>query len=257
MDRAEIDAVIDLACFVTGACLFSFLNVLIYRIPRKQPYWKGRSRCTSCGHVLGALDLVPVFSYLALRGRCRYCGEKISPRYAAVELLGGAAAVLCFWKHGCSVSAAVAFCFFFWLALIAFVDADTMEIPNGFVLAVAALAVLSALAGMEPNPAARLVGAFCVSVPMLLMALAIPGAFGGGDIKLMAASGLLLGWKLELIAMFLAVLCGGGCGIWLLASGKKKKTEHFAFGPFLCAGMAAAWLCGEQLLGWYLGLFGL
>lgn len=250
-----IGVMIGAVCFLVGACFFSFINVLAYRIPRKIPYWSGRSKCTSCMHVLGPVDMIPVAGWFIIGGKCRYCKAPVSPRYAAVELLGGIQGILCWWKSGISVESAIVFAFLSILTLVALVDADTMEIPNGFVAAVAILGVVSLVSGMEPGFMSRMIGVFCVSLPMLILALAIPGAFGGGDIKLMAAGGLMLGWRMELFAMFAAILTGGIYGIWLLASGKKERNAHFAFGPFLSAGMAAAILVGEPVLSWYLGLF--
>lgn len=243
--------------FWAGACIFSFLNVIVYRLPKKISFVTGRSRCPACGETLCWYDMVPVLNWFYLRGRCRRCKAKISPRYPAVECLGGILALLCVVQFGFSVQAALAFALLSTLTVIALIDADTMEIPNGLVLLVLALAAAAWICGMGPAPKSRLIGLICVSVPMLLLTLAVPGAFGGGDIKLMAAAGLFLGWKLSLIAMFLAVLAGGLYGIYLLAAKKKGRKEHFAFGPFLCAGIAAALFWGGSLLEWYLGLYSL
>lgn len=250
------EALLYLFIFMAGASIFSFLNVVIFRLPAKIPFTAGRSRCPSCGAQLRWYDMVPVLNWFYLRGKCRSCGGRISPRYPAVEALGGVCALLCVICRGYTAEAALDFAFLAILTVIAFIDWDTMEIPNGLVLAVLAAGVLSWIAGAGGlSPVQRLIGALCVSVPMFALTLAIPGAFGGGDIKLMAAAGLFLGWKLCLLSMFLAVLAGGIYGIYLLAAKKKDRREHFAFGPFLCAGMAAAIFWGEALLRWYLQLY--
>lgn len=251
-----MEGLLYLLIFMAGASIFSFLNVVIYRLPRKISFVKGRSHCPSCGAELKWYDMVPVLNWFYLRGKCRVCKAPISFRYPAVEGLGGALALLCFWKCGASAQALTAFAFLGVLAVVTFVDADTMEIPNGLVLAAALTAAAAWLFGEAPVWQERLIGAVCVSVPMLLLTLAIPGAFGGGDIKLMCAAGLFLGWKLSLAAVFLAIVGGGLYGIFLLAARKKGKKEHFAFGPFLCAGMAVALFWGDSLIGWYLGLCG-
>mgnify|MGYP001046448757 FL=1 len=121
----------------------------------------------------------------------------------------------------------------------------------GFYLAwVAVLAVLNLL--LSPARwAGALIGMVCISVPMLLLCLAIPGAFGGGDIKLMAAAGLFLGWQHTLLAMFFGILGGGFYGMYLLAARKADKKDHFAFGPFLCVGIVLALLFGDPVLAWY------
>lgn len=245
--------IVILIC-MAGASVFSFLNVVIYRVPRHLSFVNGRSMCPHCGRTLRGIDMVPVLSWIFLRGKCRFCKAPISLRYPLVELAGGIAAFLSVWKYGLSVEAASVFAFLSILTVVAFVDQDTMEIPNGFVAAVLVIAVASMVCVPEPGIVERIIGFFAVSVPLFLMTVVIPGAFGGGDIKLMAVSGLFLGWKLTLMAFFFAVLGGGIYGIYLLVSGKKERRDHFAFGPFLCVGMTAAVFWGNAVLSWYLGL---
>ena len=232
-------ALLALIAFLLGAALFSFMNVVAWRLPRGKDPLTGRSFCPQCGATLTAADLVPVFSWLALHGRCRHCGARIPARYLAVELLGGVLALGCRWRFGAAYAladglfgirwqglAALALCGV--LLSIALIDAETQLIPNRLNAAVAVLAVVE-----------------------LLLCLAIPGAFGGGDIKLMAAAGLFLGWQHTLLAMFFGILGGGFYGIYLLAAHKADKKDHFAFGPFLCAGIVLALLFGEPVLAWY------
>ena len=243
------------AAFLLGCCIFSFLNVVIYRLPKKMDFVTGRSACPFCGHALGAPDMVPVLGWVFLGGKCRYCKAGISVRYPLVELAGGIAAVLCSYHFGINPRAIIAFLFLCVLTVVSFVDMDTMEIPFSLVIAAALMGVLSVLFFPEISFVERVIGIFCVSVPLYLLTVAVPGAFGGGDIKLMAACGIFLGWKLNLLALFLGVMGGGIYGFWLLAAKRKKRTGHFAFGPFLCLGMAAALFWGEKILDWYLGFF--
>ena len=223
--------------FFTGAALFSFFEVVAWRLPRRLSPLRGRSVCPACGAVLGPAELVPVASWLALRGRCRHCGARIPAWYPAGELLGGV------------------------LYAIARLDAATREIPDALNAAVALLglcrvALLGARqGGWVPTVLSHGLGALCVSLPMLVLCLAVPGAFGGGDIKLMAAAGLFLGWQATLAAFFLAVVSGGGYGFFLLAAGRARRGDQIAFGPFLCAGIAAALLAGGWLVRRYLALF--
>lgn len=250
-----LEGVLRLLVFAAGASLFSFLNVIIYRLPRKMSFVQGRSHCPHCGATLRWYDMVPVLNWFYLRGRCRNCRAPISFRYPAVELLGGVLALLCLHRYGWTAALAPVFLLLAVLTAVAFIDADTMEIPNGLVLAVLVLAAADFVCRMGPSLTERLIGFLCVSVPMLLLTLAIPGAFGGGDIKLMAAAGAFLGWRLCLLAAFLAIVAGGAYGIYLLAAKKKGKKEHFAFGPFLCVGIAAALFWGDELLDWYLNSY--
>lgn len=139
------------------------------------------------------------------------------------------------------------------LVAIALADGRSRVIPNRLNLALALVGALYAALGGAPLGGA-LLGAACVAGPMLLLCLAMPGAFGGGDIKLAAAAGLLLGWRRMLLAFFLALLGGGAYAVWLLLTRRATAGDHFAFGPFLCAGIACALFWGEGLLAWYAGL---
>ena len=136
------------------------------------------------------------------------------------------------------------------LLSVSLIDAETQTIPDRLNLALAvcgAVSVLLSPADWLPH----IIGALCVSVPMFLLCLVIDGAFGGGDIKLMAAAGLFLGWQNTLLAMFFGIVFGGMYGIYLLAAKKAGKKDHFAFGPFLCAGIVIAMLFGGPVLEWY------
>ena len=229
-----LELLLGLIRFLLGAALFSFMNVVAWRLPRGMDPLKGRSVCPQCGHTLGAPDLVPVFSWLFLRGRCRHCGAHIPARYLLVELLGGVLALGCTWRYGAAYALPGGLFGMSWAALLA--------------LAVCgAVSVLLSPADWLPH----IIGALCVSVPMFLLCLVIDGAFGGGDIKLMAAAGLFLGWQHTLLAMFFGIVFGGMYGIYLLAAKKAGKKDHFAFGPFLCAGIVIAMLFGEPVLEWY------
>ncbi len=140
------------------------------------------------------------------------------------------------------------------LLIIAQIDQQTMEIPNGLVIACIVPAAMAVFAFPDVTLTERLIGFFSVSLPLFAITLAVPGAFGGGDIKLMAVIGFFLGWKMSLTAFMLAVFSGGIYGIGLLLSKKKGAKEHFAFGPFLCAGTALTLFVGEWLLSWYLSI---
>ena len=246
--------ILYLLIFVVGLCVGSFVNVLVYRIPNKLDFVRGRSFCPTCGHTLSARDLVPVFSWLCLKGKCRYCGARISPRYCVVELMAGALAVVSALTLGPTWAALLAFAACCVLLAIALIDMDTQEIPDGLVIALAVVAI-AAIWGMPGRTLVdRLIGMACVSVPMLVIDLFIPTSFGGGDVKLMAAGGFLLGWRGTLLAMFIALIGGGGYGIWLLSRKKAGRKDHFAFGPFLAAGIVLALFFGDAILGWYMGM---
>jgi leader peptidase (prepilin peptidase)/N-methyltransferase len=157
-----------------------------------------------------------------------------------IELLGGILAVLAVLYYGISLGAITVFLVFGVLAVIAVIDMDTQYIPPELNIILAVLGVISIWTLPGVSALERIIGAFCISVPLIIIVLFIPGGFGGGDIKLMAASGILLGWRGNVFAFFIAVLLGGIYGIYLLVTKKKGKKEHFAFGPFLSIGIAVS-----------------
>lgn len=241
--------------FIFGSCIFSFLNVVVYRLPRGLEFEMGRSRCPHCQSTIGTLDKIPVLGWFLVQGKCRNCGREISLRYPVVEFIGAVLAVMCAWKYGFGMRALFSFLFLCILTVTTLIDMDIMKIPFSVVISAELIGAMSCLFFPEITVPERVIGALCVSVPLYLLTLLVPGAFGGGDIKLTAACGIFLGWKLNLLSLFLAVLGGGSYGIWLLATKRKKETDHFAFGPFLSAGMTVAMFAGEAILGWYLGFF--
>lgn len=236
--------------FIFGVVIGSFLNVCIYRIPQGISVAKGRSFCPKCGTQLTARDLVPVLSWVFLRGRCRTCGEPISPRYPLVELLGGLLFLLAAWRYGVSLRALLTAGFFACLMVVAFIDQDTGYIPDGAHLFLLALGVANLLCPPRPVLWEQLLGAAAASVPMLLLAY-LCGGFGYGDVKLMAASGLFLGWQLTLLACFFAVVLGGLRAAFLLLRRRAGRKSEMPFGPWLALGMVLAVAVGPSLLTWY------
>lgn len=250
--------------FLLGAAWASFADTAAWRLARGQSALRGRSHCPACGAALAPWELLPVFGWLALRGRCRHCGAAIGARSLLAETLGGLLALACRWRFGAAVAPRAGLFGLSWAALLALalcgllysvaaVDAETQTIPDRLNLAVAVCGLL-ALAADPGSAPARLAGALCISVPMFLLCLVIPGAFGGGDIKLMAAAGLALGWQCTLVAAFLALLGGGAWAAHLLLAHKVQRGDRFAFGPFLCAGIALSLFFGGDLFAWYAGL---
>ena len=138
------------------------------------------------------------------------------------------------------------------LGLVTIVDIKKMEIPNGLIMVIGIIAIMAMVFQDNLTFTNRLIGFFCISLPLLIIALMVPNAFGGGDIKLMAVCGFYLGVQLILLGFFLGLVAGGIYGIILLLAKKKGKKEHIAFGPFLCAGMVVALFFGTQIITWYL-----
>lgn len=249
-----VKVLINAYVFLLGACVGSFLNVCVYRIPLGIPVSKGRSFCPVCHERLLGRDLIPVASFLLLRGRCRFCKAPISPRYPAVELAGGVLFLLALNTIGFTLKAAAAALFFCVLLTVALIDWDTGEIPDRMHIFIALLAPFYALSAPCLPLWQHLLGAVVLSLPMLLAACLL-GGFGGGDVKLTAVCGLLLGWRLALLGGLFAVLTAAAYGVILLARKKARRDSAIPFGPFLSGGMVIAACFGEQLIGAYLSLF--
>lgn len=239
--------------FVSGLVLGSFLNVCISRLPRGESVVAPPSRCPACRTRLRVTDLVPVLSYLWLRGRCRYCGEGIPGRYPLVEAASAGLVAGLFWLYPwpgalwytVPVLAALA---------AAVTDLETGEIPDTLVLPVLGVGLLlGPVSPLAPWWAGGL-GALAGGGVLLVIAVASRGGMGGGDIKLMAALGAWLGLEGTFMVMVLSFLLGGGAGIVILALKIRGRNDPLAFGPYIALALFLALLAREPLLDAYWGL---
>lgn len=239
--------------FLFGIVIGSFLNVCILRIPLKESIAKDRSHCMSCGYQLAWYDLIPLFSYLFLRGKCRKCGSHISLQYPLVEALNGVLYVLIFLVNGWSIDSVIYCLLASALIVLSVIDFRTYEIPIGINLFILALGLIHLLIHLG-DWVDYGIGLVAVSGFMALLVWITKGAaMGGGDVKLMAAAGLLIGWKLSILAFLLGCILGSVIHpIRMKVSG---EGHQLAFGPYLAAGIFVAVLWGDQFLGWYLGSF--
>lgn len=253
MDSIVAPTVIYIIIFLLGITVGSFLNVCILRIPAHESIVTGPSHCPKCGRRLKWYELVPIFSWLALKGRCSGCKGAISAQYPLIEALNGVLWVICFAVLGTSPYAALACLLTSALLVVAVIDWRTMEIPLGTTITVAVLGGLAAALDYQ-NLSLHVIGLFAVSLPLYLLYLATRGrGIGGGDIKLMAGCGLFLGWKLIILSFFGGCLIGTIIHLILMAA--KKAGRQLSFGPYLSLGVVLSLLFGEYLLNWYLGLF--
>lgn len=243
--------------FLLGICIASFINVVIWRVPQGLSVAKGRSYCPTCNHQLAWYDLFPVLSYILLKGKCRYCSAKIPYRDTLVEIVGGIIAIICFHHFMFTWDTLIVFSIFMILLAITIIDFDTMTIPNGLIIALIIPVGMMTVLHQDISLLTRIIGFFIISLPMYLLMMIIPDCFGGGDLKLIAVCGFLLGWQNTLLAGFISVILGGIYAIYLLMSGKAKKGAHIAFGPYLAIGIAIALLYGNEIIKFYLSLFGI
>lgn len=240
----------------TGLIIGSFLNVCIYRVPRKESLAWPASHCPECGHELRTRDLVPVLSFLFLRGRCRYCRSPIRWRYPVVELLTAILWVLAWLRFGASMRFLATLVFLSLGIAIAFIDLDLKIIPDVISLPGMAFGLLFALLPGGPPLLDSAIGMVAGAGLLFLVAAVSRGGMGGGDAKLLGMIGAFFGWKGALAALFLGSLGGALVGLVLMAARVIKRREPIPFGPFLVLGGAVFAFFGEAIFGWANGVMG-
>ncbi|MBP9996652.1 MAG: prepilin peptidase [Lachnospiraceae bacterium] len=241
--------------FLYGIVIGSFLNVCIYRIPKKENIVKVNSHCMSCGHKLSWYELVPLFSYLVLRGKCRHCKTHISVQYPLIEGLNGVLYVVTFVINGVNVDSLLYCLLISALITLSVIDWRTYEIPLGINIFILALGLITTGFHYE-DWLNHVIGFFAVSVFLYIIILVTKGrGFGGGDLKLMAVAGVMLGWKLIVLSFLL------GCVIAAIVHVIRMRVAGadrvLAMGPYLSIGIFISMLFGNQLITWYIGLLGL
>lgn len=244
-----------------GLAVGSFCNVLIYRIPKGEEFVKTPSHCMSCGHTLKWYENIPLLSWFLQGGKCRSCKVKLSAQYPIVEALNG----LMWLVTGLIVRSGLLaqsdwltvalYCVLFSMLLVlTVIDWRTFTIPNGINLVIFLLGVIRLVTDLD-HWLTYLIGMLAVALVFLLMNIATGGrGLGMGDVKLVAAAGLLLGWQKMILAVLVGSLSGAIIHMIRMRGGEGRKL---AFGPYLAAGIWLAALVGEPLINAYLGLFGL
>ena len=244
---------IYITIFLFGIVIGSFLNVCIFRIPNHETVVTERSHCMNCGYQLSWYDMVPVFSWLCLGGRCRKCKTPISPQYPIVEAVNGILYMVVFAVNGFSLESILYCLFVSALLVLSVIDWRTYEIPIGINIFILVLGILHTALDYS-NWLTYVVGFFSVSLFLFLLLWISKGrAIGGGDVKLMAVAGLLLGWKLAILAFFIG--CIVGSVIHLLRMKLSGADKVLAMGPYLSVGLFIAALWGNAMIGWYMGMF--
>lgn len=267
-------------CAVLGLMVGSFLNVLIYRLPRMmEREWQAqcaelrgeplpdapsfnlvlpRSACPACGHRITALENVPVVSYLVLKGRCSACGQPIPMRYPIVEAASSLLSGFIAWRYGFTLAAAGALLFTWAIAALAIIDLDTQLLPDGITLPLLWTGLLFNLGGTFTDIGSAVSGAaagYLVlwSVYWLFKLATGKEGMGYGDFKLLAAVGAWLGWKMLPLVILLSSAVGALVGIGLMVLARHGRNVPIPFGPYLAGGGLIALFWGEPILRAYLG----
>ena len=245
---------------VIGLIVGSFLNVCIYRLPRQQSVnWPG-SRCTACGRPLSWFENIPVASWLALRGRCRTCDERISVMYPLVELITGALFVAGYLIYGWTALLAVRLAFACAMVVLFAIDLRHHLLPN--VITVPGIVIGFVLSLVLPAPGwkSSLIGLIAGGGVLFAIAEAyyrlrgVEG-LGMGDVKMLAMIGAFLGWPLMLVTLVLASFAGSVIGVAMIASGRGGMKAALPFGTFLAVGALTAAVWGDAIVDWYVGFY--
>lgn len=244
--------------FIFGTLIGSFLNVVVYRLPREESLSFPPSHCPTCSKRLQFYDLIPIISYLGLRGKCRSCGNRISIQYPIVEAITGLLFLMTVYTFGLRLETIQYIVIIGMLIPIFLIDYEHYIIPDGLnmgIFAVAVSVVLIQILTGEKQWNEFLYHIFGMLIGggfFLFIAVVTDGAMGGGDIKIMAALGFLFGVKSTLLLMFFSFVIGGILSVILLVLKIKKRKDPIPFGPFICLSALITIFWGNQILEWYL-----
>ena len=241
-----------------GAIMGSFLNVCIYRIPLEGSILRPGSSCPNCSNKIGFYDNIPILSYLILKGKCRSCGQAISLRYPLVELLTAGFTTAVGTVFGMTSLGGVYIVFIYILIVITVIDLDHMIIPDrlvglGLITGIAAIFVGAIEIGWKNAFMGSLVyGGFLYLAGMVGKRIFKKEAMGMGDVKLGVMMGLLLGWKMSIMSLYLSFLVASIVGLTAIMTGQLRKGDRIPFGPFLAVGTVLAMFFGQTILEIYL-----
>jgi leader peptidase (prepilin peptidase)/N-methyltransferase len=246
--------------FVLGLLFGSFANVVIYRLPQKKSVVTPRSACPKCANPIAWYDNIPVLSWLFLMGKCRNCKNPISARYPFVELLTGAVFAAIGYRYGYQWTTLELLVFSWSLIVVSMIDLDLMILPDVFTLS----GIVIGLAGAWLNPersfmsalwGVLLGGGFLYAIAYLYLVLRKEEGMGGGDIKLLAWIGAVLGWKAVPFVILVSSIVGSVVGLGLALRSKAGLKSVIPFGPYLALAAILYFLGGEAIGQWYIGLF--
>jgi len=251
--------VVNLWVLLFGMAVGSFLNVCIYRLPRSLSLIRPGSMCPGCRSKIAFYDNIPVLSYLLLKGRCRRCGARISPRYPLVELVSGLFAVAVLGRYGLTLEAFVLYALTAALLVITFIDIDHQIIPDVITYPGIVIGFLMSFFLDHVTYQESFIGILVGGGSLLLVAWGYHGltkreGMGGGDIKLLAMIGAFLGWKAVVFTIFAGSAIGTVVGATVALRKGGGRRLAVPFGPFLSLGALLFLFFGPQVIHWYLGL---
>lgn len=246
-----INKITYIIIFFYGMTLGSFYNVVGLRTPLNKSIIKPRSHCSKCEHILTPIELIPVLSYVLLKGKCRHCQVSISSLYPTMEVITGILFMVGPLIMGWTYELIIAWTLISLCTIIIVSDLTYMIIPDKVLIVFAVIFVIERFVFPLDPWWDSMLGAVTGFILLLLITLISKGGMGGGDIKLFAVLGLLLGIKVVLLAFFLSTFLGALIGMIGILFGKLEKKKPIPFGPFICVGTLLAYFFGEQIIKWY------
>ncbi|GFN35468.1 prepilin peptidase [Tepidimicrobium xylanilyticum] len=243
--------------FVSGIIIGSFLNVCVHRIPKQESIIFPRSYCPKCEIPLKWYNLIPILSFLLQRGRCKYCGKRISLRYPIVELLNGIIYLIIFLHYGLSLNFIFYAYLFSLFGIIIFIDLENLLIPNILVLLVLLGSIIFSILNLlfynsTLNLINSLMGLGVGLLIFLIIFFASKGEIGGGDVKLIGVLGFILGIPRIILSILLSFLIGGIVSIILLCFKIKGRKDCIPFAPSLILGFIITLFWGDRIINWYI-----
>lgn len=240
--------------FLLGLLITSFTNVVGLRVPVGESIVHPRSHCPTCGHVLGPLELTPVLGYVVLGGKCRSCGQAISIKYPALELLGGVLYAYAFWQFGWSMELALTLTLTSLLFILTMSDLAYMLIPNKILLFFLPIALIVRYLSPLENWYNPIIGGIVGFVLLFVIFLASRRGMGAGDVKLFGLLGIFLGPFHVVIALFVSAFVGSVIGLTLLGTGRVRRKQPIPFVPSIAIGTLLTYYFADDWVSWYLDL---
>lgn len=249
-----------LAVIITGLLFGSFFNVCIYRIPKNESLVFPSSYCIHCNKSLVWYDLIPVISWILLKAKCRYCNNRIPVRYPIIETATAVVFLFLYFRFGFSGAFITNVILCSLLIVISVIDMDCQIIPNELIVPGTIIGIILSLTGVSVHWTDALFGLLIGGGTYFFIAnisqwVLKKEGMGGGDIKLMAMIGLMVGWKLTILSILLSIYLGGLIGGILLVLKIKKRDDTIPFGPIIALGTFISIVFGKDLIAWYLHLF--
>lgn len=249
-----MSTILGLSIFIFGTIIGSFLNVCIFRIPKGESISYPPSHCGGCGHKLGFFDLFPIVSWLFLKGKCRYCGEKVSVQYPIIEAFTGVLFVLLFYEFGVDFYLVKYMFFTTALIVIGIIDLKTQDVYDSIIWLLGIGGVVFAIIEYFLNYEVSLISlALGIIIPAIIIAVfAVFDAMGWGDVEIIGVVGLFLGFKLNMLNLFISIVLGGIAAFVLMIWKRREGKDTMAFGPYIALSSYITLLFGSEILQWYL-----